>query len=59
MVCVCIQQVVYRLFKKRVFSYTPIHYAYIIKGHKETSVVIGFYIAAAISGILGVIIGLI
>ena len=59
MICVCIQQIVYRLFKKRVFSYTPIHYAYIIKGHKETSVVIGFYIAAAISGILGVIIGLI
>ena len=59
MVCVCIQQFVYRLFKKRVFSYTPIHYAFTIKGKKETSVVIGFYIVAIISGILGVVIGLI
>lgn len=58
MICVCIQQVSWRLFKHRVFSYTPIHYAFIIKGHKETSVVIGFYIVAAISGIAGVIIGL-
>ena len=59
MFCVCLQQVSVRLFHKRVFSYTPIHYAFVIKGHKETSVVIGFYIAAAISGIIGVIIGLI
>ena len=58
MICVCIQQVVYRLFKKRVFTYTPIHYAFIIKGKKETSVVIGFYIVALISGIAGVIIGI-
>ena len=59
MLCVCIQQVSYRLFKKRVFSYTPIHYAFVLKGNSETKIVIGFYIAALITGIIGVIIGLI
>lgn len=58
MLCVCIQQIAVRVFKHRVFSYTPIHYAFIIKGKKETSVVIGFYIVALISGIAGVVIGL-
>ena len=59
MFCVCLQQISVRLFHKRVFSYTPIHYAYIIKGHKEVNVVIGFYIVAAISGFVGVLIGLV
>lgn len=58
MVCVCLQQISYRLFKKRIFSYTPIHYAFTIKGHKETKVVIGFYVVAIITGIIGVVIGL-
>lgn len=59
MFCVCVQQIAVRVFKHRVFSYTPIHYAFIIKGKKETSVVIGFYIIALVFGIAGVIIGLI
>lgn len=59
MICVCIQQISCRLFKHRVFSYTPIHYAFIIKGYKETSVVFGFYVVALLSGIIGVVIGII
>ena len=41
MICVCLQKISYKLFKKRIFSYTPIHYAFIIKGKSEVKVVIG------------------
>ena len=58
MFCVCLQQVSVRLFHKRVFSYTPIHYAFVIKGHKETKIVYGFYIVAIILAIVGFIIGI-
>lgn len=58
MVCVCLQKISYKLFRKRIFSYTPIHYAFIIKGKSEVSVVIGFYLFAFVTGILGVIVGL-
>lgn len=59
MTCVVLQKISYKLFRKRIFSYTPIHYAFIIKGKKEVNIVIAFYIIAAISGIIGVIVGLI
>ena len=58
MFCVCLQQISVRLFHKRVFSYTPIHYAFVIKGHKETKIVLGFYIVAAIFAIIGLFIGI-
>ena len=58
MFCVCLQQISVRLFHKRVFSYTPIHYAFVIKGHKETKIVLVFYIVAAIFAIIGLFIGI-
>lgn len=59
MFCVCLQLSFVKLFKKRIFSYTPIHYAFVLKGHKETKVVHGFYLATLILTIIGVILGLI
>lgn len=58
MFCVCLQLSCVKLFKRRIFSYTPIHYAFVLKGHKETTVVKGFYLVAIILMILGVIIGI-
>lgn len=59
MFCVCLQLSFVKLFKKRIFSYTPIHYAFVLKGHKETKVVLFFYIAASVLSIVGVVLGLI
>lgn len=58
MFCVVLQQLSVRLFHKRVFSYTPIHYAFVIKGHKETKIVAWFYIVEIIFAIIGFIIGI-
>ena len=58
MFCVCLQQIAVRLFHKRVFSYTPIHYAFTLKGMKETKVVLMFYILQLILSIAGFIIGI-
>ena len=55
MFCVCLQQIAVRLFKKRIFSYTPIHYAFVLKGHDEKVVVKRFYFLALILSILGII----
>lgn len=37
--CVVIQQISVRVFKKRVFQYTPIHYSFVLAGWKEKNVV--------------------
>ena len=58
MFCVVLQQLSVRLFHKRVFSYTPIHYAFVIKGHSEKRVVLSFYTVELLLSILGLIIGL-
>lgn len=58
MFCVVVQQLSVRLFHKRVFSYTPIHYAFVIKGHKETKIVLSFYFIQLILSIVGFIIGI-
>ncbi len=58
MFCVCLQLSCVKLFHKRIFSYTPIHYAFVLKGHKETVVVRRFYLVALIFTILGVFVGL-
>lgn len=58
MFCVCLQQISVRLFHKRVFSYTPIHYAFTLKGMKETKVVTMFYLLQLILSIIGFIIGI-
>ena len=58
MFCVCLQQISVRLFHKRVFSYTPIHYAFTLKGMKETKVVLMFYCFQLVLSVLGFIIGI-
>lgn len=58
MFCVVLQQLSVRIFHKRVFSYTPIHYAFVIKGYKENKIVYGFYLVQLLLSILGLIIGI-
>ena len=52
-VCVIIQQVAVRIFKRRVFSYTPIHYAFVLKGMKDQRVVWMFYAFGLLSLVVG------
>ena len=47
-VCVLIQQFSVRVFHKRVFRYTPIHYAFKLNGMAETQVVYVFWLSAII-----------
>ncbi len=56
MICVCLQQISVRVFHKRIFSYTPIHYAFVLKGHKETVVVKRFYLLALILSVIGILV---
>ena len=58
MFCVLLQQIFVRVFHKRVFSYTPIHYAFVIKGHKEENIVLAFYLVELLLAIIGFIIGI-
>ena len=58
MFCVVLQQLSVRLFHKRVFSYTPIHYAFVIKGHKETKIVLSFYCLQILLSLIGLFIAL-
>ena len=58
MFCVVVQQVSVRLFHKRVFRYTPIHYAFVIKGYKEEKIVLGFYLVEFILALIGLYLGL-
>jgi phospho-N-acetylmuramoyl-pentapeptide-transferase len=51
--CVIIQQVAVRVFKRRVFSYTPIHYAFVLKGMKDQKVVWMFYAFGLLSLVVG------
>lgn len=58
MFCVLVQQTSVRLFHKRVFSYTPIHYAFVLKGMPEIKVVESFYLVELILALIGLFIGL-
>lgn len=58
MFCVVVQQLSVRLFHKRVFSYTPIHYAFVLKGYKETKIVLVFYLIELLLALIGLFIGL-
>lgn len=58
MLCVVIQQLAVRIFHRRVFSYTPIHYAFVLKGHPEVKVVFGFYLLTCIFAVIGFVIGI-
>ncbi len=57
MFCVCLQLTWVKLFHKRIFKYTPIHYAFVLKGMKETSVVKMFYGIAYLCAVVGLYIG--
>ncbi|MBR4469883.1 MAG: phospho-N-acetylmuramoyl-pentapeptide-transferase [Erysipelotrichaceae bacterium] len=57
MFCVLLQQTSVRLFHKRVFSYTPIHYAFVIKGHAEKNIVLSFYLVQIALSLIGLLIG--
>lgn len=56
--CVIIQQVSVRTRHKRVFRYTPIHYAFRLRGMKETSVVAMFWIVEAVFAAIGLFVAL-
>lgn len=58
MFCVCLQLTSVKLRHKKVFPYTPIHYAFVIKGKKEVGVVLMFYAAAIVLAVIGLYIGL-
>ena len=58
MFCVVVQQLSVRLFHKRVFSYTPIHYAFVIKGHSEKRVVLSFYAVELLLAVIGLYVGM-
>ncbi len=51
--CVIIQQVSVRTVHKRVFPYTPIHYAFRIKGMPEVNIVHMFWIVEVVFACLG------
>jgi phospho-N-acetylmuramoyl-pentapeptide-transferase len=55
--CVIIQIGSVKLFKRRVFKYTPIHYSYTLSGWKETNVVYFFWFLGLISMLLGLWLG--
>ena len=55
--CVMIQIGSVKLFKRRVFKYTPIHYAFTLSGWKETRVVTMFWIVGILFAILGLFLG--
>jgi len=57
MFCVLLQQVSVRLFHKRVFRYTPIHYAFKLKGISEERIVYSFYLVGIIFAIIALLIG--
>lgn len=52
--CVMLQIFWVKVFKKRLFRYTPIHYSFTLAGYKELHVVLGFYLFCFISVLIGV-----
>ncbi len=56
--CVIIQQVSVRAVHKRVFPYTPIHYAFRIKGMPEVNIVRMFWVVEAIFACIGLFVAL-
>lgn len=55
--CVIIQIGSVKLFKRRVFKYTPIHYSYTLSGWKETNVVYFFWGLGIIAMLIGLWLG--
>ena len=57
-VCVIIQQISVRTGHGRVFVYTPIHYAFLMRGMSDTQVVHRFWLWAAVFAAIGCWVGL-
>lgn len=55
--CVMIQIGSVKLFKRRVFKYTPIHYSFTLSGWKETHVVYFFWLLGLICALIGLFLG--
>ena len=55
--CVMIQIGSVKLFKRRVFRYTPIHYSFTLSGWKETRVVAFFWLLGLLCMMIGLILG--
>jgi len=55
--CVMIQIGSVKLFKRRVFKYTPIHYSFTLSGWKETNVVYFFWLLGLICTVAGLFLG--
>jgi phospho-N-acetylmuramoyl-pentapeptide-transferase len=53
---VILQVTTYKLWKRRIFKMTPLHHHFELMGYKESAVVVGFWIAGGILGIVGVLI---
>jgi len=53
--CVMIQIGSVKLFKRRVFKYTPIHYSFTLSGWKETQVVAFFWVLGLLCALVGLI----
>ena len=56
--CVIIQLTSVKLRHKRVFPYTPIHYAFRLKGMPEVNIVRMFWLVEAVFALIGLWIGL-
>lgn len=52
---VILQVISYKLWKKRIFKMTPLHHHFELLGYKETAIVVGFWIAAGVLGLVGVL----
>lgn len=52
---VILQVTSFKLFKKRIFKMTPLHHHFELMGIKEIVVVIGFWVAGLILGIIGIL----
>jgi len=57
MFCVSLQLFSVIVFHRRIFSYTPIHYAFRLKGIAETRIVGSFYLLAIVSAVIGLLVG--
>lgn len=57
MVCVTLQLSWVKLFHKRLFSYTPIHYAFKLKGISEKRIVESFYLITMFLVFVAIILG--
>lgn len=55
---VIIQITAVKLFKRRVFLYTPIHYSFVKKGMSEKNTVLRFYVLTFILALIGFFVGL-